>query len=222
MSKVAIVQFDDRNDQDLGPLQVLIARNGDYAKAHGYHHVFTRRPETDVPPYWYKPHLVEKYLLSGFDVVVWLDSDAVVHDFSVPIESFFATGEAFVFSGNLPIWKAGSLFNSGIFFCKGEFGLKLMREWRSLYPAHLWEKRGTEWICKDSRWGGPAYEQGAFADHLLPKYRNDPVFRQLSWKTLQNPYPLKDAFTLHFQVNFRANCLLYVNELAEMFGVVPA
>jgi len=73
MRKVAIVQFDDRSDQELGPMQVLIARNGDYAKMHGYHHEFLRQAEQHLPPYWYKVYLVEKYMRSGFDVVAcWI------------------------------------------------------------------------------------------------------------------------------------------------------
>jgi SEC-C motif/galactosyl transferase GMA12/MNN10 family len=219
MSNVAIIQFDDRSDQELGPLKALIARNGDYAKMHGYHHVFLRQTEKELPPYWYKVYLLEKYLSSGFDIAVWLDTDAVIHDLKTPIESFFAGNEAFVYSDNLPIWKSSYPFNSGILFCKGEFGRALMQEWLSLYPAHLWEKKENEWICKDSRWAGPAYEQGSFMDQLMPKYRSHPALRQLSWKKLQNPYPLKDAFTLHFQQSFRLNCLLYLNDLAEMFGL---
>jgi hypothetical protein len=215
MSDVAIVQFDDRNDQELGPLNVLISRNYDYAKEHGYHHVFVRQPEKDFPPYWNKVYLIEKYLSSGFDIVAWLDTDAVIHDFTISIESLFESREAFVFSNCLPIWKVGTPFDAGVFFCKGQFARDLMQEWRSLYPAHLWEKQGNKWVCRDNRWAGPAYEQGVFAEKLFPKYRSSPFFKQVSWKKLQNPYPLKDSFTLHFAQSFRINCFLYLNDLAE-------
>jgi hypothetical protein len=217
MRRVAIVQFDDRPDQELGPLRVLISRNADYARMHGYHHAFARAPVRDVPPYWNKVYLVDKYL-SEFEIVAWLDSDAVIHDLTMPIESLFATNEAFVFSNALPVWGFDFPFCAGVFFCKGQFGREIVREWGSLYPAHFWEKRGTQWLCKDSRWAGPAYEQGVFIDEIYPKYRSNPAFKQLSWKKLQNPYPLKDAFTLHFPVQFRVNCLLYHHYLAETLG----
>lgn len=219
MSKIAIVQFDDRTDQEIGPMRVLVARNGDYADTYGYHHVFVRQFKKNVPPYWYKVYLVDEYLASGFDTVVWLDSDVVVHDFSIWIESFLANQEAFVFSGDLPIWKSSTPFNAGIFMCRGEFAKKLMKEWLLLYPPHLWTKKGNEWVCKDPRWSGPAYEQGSFTETLLPKYYGTPAFKQLPWKMLQNPYPLKESFTVHFQNTFRPNCMLYVHDLADMLGL---
>lgn len=222
MGKVAIVQFDNRNDQDLGMLEGLIARNSDYANMHGYHHAFERHAGKDVPVYWYKVDLIEKYLASGFDIVAWLDSDAVIHDLTISIDSLFEDNEAFVFSSDLPIWKSVSPFNAGVFFCKGEFARELMQEWRSLFPAHLWEKKGNEWICKDDRWAGPAYEQGTFAEKLLPKYRSSPAFKQVSWKMLQSPYPLKESFTLHFATRFRINCVLYLSDLGKTFGLSQA
>jgi len=66
---------------------------------------------------------------------------------------------------------------------------------------------------------GPGLRAGSFMEHLLPKYGASSFFKQLSWKKFQNPYPLEGAFTLHFQQQFRINCLLYLNDLSEMFGL---
>jgi hypothetical protein len=215
MPRVAIVQFDDRPSENLGPLNALVARNALYARMHGYTHEFSRHLERDVPVYWNKIFLVDRFLNAGYDIVAWLDSDAVIHDFSVPIETLFEKDESFVFASDLPIYTQISPINAGVFFIKGDFGRALMREWLALYPAQLWKKIDGKWNYQDHAWAGAAYEQGSFAETLLPKYAGTPAFRQLSWKKLQSPYPQKDSFTLHFPNKLRMNCLLYLNQLKE-------
>src|SRR5581483_10021283 len=125
MPRVAILQYDDRTDAQLGPLRVLVARNEEYAARQGYTHIFLRAPEKDLPPYWLKVHLIEKYLREGFDIVAWLDSDAVVHDRRLSIPALFEGEAAFVFAGEPPIWARLSPFNAGVFFCKGSFAQTL-------------------------------------------------------------------------------------------------
>ena len=215
MAKVAIVQFDDRPDAQLWPLDRLMARNALYAQRHGYHYEFTRAPERDVPSYWNKIFLAEKFLGAGFDTVAWLDSDAVIHDLDRPIESLAPGPEGFVFSGDLPIWKTVSPINAGVFFAQGDFGRALLAEWAALYPAELWKKTGGKWNFDAHAWAGPAYEQGRFADLLFPKYSGHPAFRQLSWKVLQSPYPVSEAFSLHFPNNLRLNALVYLRQIEE-------
>jgi hypothetical protein len=213
MGKVAIVQFDDRSDAVLGPMRRLIDRNAAYAAARGYTHVLATKPAHDIPIFWNKVHVIAEHLANGFDCVAWLDSDAVVHDFSLDIPALFDGEQAFVFAGDLPVWQRISPFNAGVFFVKGASGLALMREWQALYPAHLWRKQGAEWICPEQPWAGPAYEQGAFAEKLVPKFAASGLLKQLPWQALQSPYPLPQSLTLHFQNSFRANFLLYLKML---------
>lgn len=215
MPKVAIVQFDNRSDADLHPLDLLIARNALYCRKHGYHHAFLRSHDRDIPVYWLKCHLMEEFLSAGFDIAVWLDTDAVIHDLEIPIESFFDGREIFVYSGDVPIWENTSPFNAGVFFCKGGQCRELMQDWLSHYPADSWEKRDNGWVCKDAVWAGPAYEQGCFVNHVLPRYRSTPLFKPLSWKVLQSPYPLDESFTLHFTRLMRGNSYVYLANLAD-------
>jgi hypothetical protein len=210
MSRVAIVQFDDRSDEALGPLIHLVRRNQAYAQSHGYDHVFIRRHDNERPVFWQKVGLIERQLESH-DHVAWLDTDAVMHDFQFSIENLFAGPEAMIFSGDLPIYPAPLPFNAGVFFCRSEKARALMREWRALYPASLWRKTDGEWNFKEHVWAGPAYEQGSFVEKLYPKYVGTPLFRELSWRQLQSPYPIPGSLTLHFANMFRANCYLYLN-----------
>jgi hypothetical protein len=213
--RVAIVQYDNRSGTGFLPLKLLIARNQAYAKLHGYQHFFCQS-EPSLPVYWYKVYLVHQYLSSGFDIVAWLDSDAVFHKFTIPIESLFENSEMFVFSSDLPVFAPPSPFNAGIFLAKGAFGLDLMGEWLSLYPADFWTKQDSQWVCKHPVWAGPAYEQGTFAEKLLPKYEDGPFLKRLPWEMLQNPYPIGESMTLHFPRFFRSNCYIYLTHMAKI------
>jgi galactosyl transferase GMA12/MNN10 family len=213
MNRVAIIQFDDRSDSELGPMLHLVARNAAYARERGYHHAFVRDHDNNVPVFWHKVALIERYL-EDFEFVAWLDTDAVIHDFGLTIEQLFNGPERMIFSADLPIYPVPLPFNAGVFFCRGIAARELMSEWRALYPAHLWRRQGGQWNFQDHVWAGPAYEQGSFAEVLFPKYAPTPAFRQLSWKMLQSPYPLPESFTLHFANMFRPNAILYLNMLA--------
>lgn len=213
MPRVAILQYDDRTDPQLGPLRVLVARNEEYAARQGYTHIFVRAPEKDLPAHWLKVHLIDKYLNSGFDIVAWLDTDAVVHDWTLTIPALFEGEAAFVYAAEPPIWPRVSPFNAGVFFCKGDFARALMREWLALYPAPLWKKQDGQWNYKDHLWAGPAYEQGAFVEQLLPRHAGHPAMRALSWRRLQSPFPLRESLTLHFTNALRANAMVYLELL---------
>ena len=215
MNKVAILQFDDRSDEALGPMRHLVARNAAYAAERGYAHIFVRNHYNAVPVFWHKVDLIERHLAESFEYVAWLDTDAVVHDFSLSIESLFTGPEMMVFSGDLPIYPEPLPFNAGVFFCRGESARELMAEWRALYPSRLWHKQAGQWNFQEHVWAGPAYEQGSFAEKLFPKYAGTPAFRTLSWRQLQSPYPLPESLTLHFANMFRPNCYLYLNALEK-------
>jgi hypothetical protein len=208
MSNVALLQFDDRDDQALYPLDRLAARNAAYAAAHGYEHIFVRSHPNLVPVFWHKLALIEQ-ALANHEFVAWLDTDAVIHDLNLEIEKLFTGPEMMIFSGDLPIYPKPLAFNAGVFFCRGERARALMREWASLYPSQLWRKMDGQWNFADHKWAGPAYEQGSFAEKLLPKYESQ--FRFLPWQLLQSPYPLAQSLTLHFANMFRPNAYLYIN-----------
>jgi hypothetical protein len=212
MSKVVIVQFDDRSDEELGPLAHLVARNAAYAAERGYTHAFIRGHDNQVPVFWHKVALIERYL-GEHEFVAWLDTDAVVHDFQLDIEGLFTGPEMMVFSPDLPIYPVPLPFNAGVFFCRGERARALMQEWQALYPAHLWRKQAGAWNFQEHVWAGPAYEQGSFAEKLYSRYAGTPAFRSLSWRQLQSPYPLPESLTLHFANMFRPNSILYLNAL---------
>ena len=140
MPKVAIVQFDNRPHEKLGLMPHLLQRNRAYAERHGYEHHFFNEATVDLPVYWQKPHLCKQVLGAGYDLVAWVDTDAVFHDFERGIESLFEGGETMVAAGDNPYWSAP--FNAGVFFVRGAGGIPLMDRWLGLFPATAWTRTG--------------------------------------------------------------------------------
>jgi len=215
--KVAIVQFDNRPAGVLGPLTHLLRRNAAYAQRHGYDHHFFDRAYFDLPVYWQKPSLMARVLASGYDLALWLDSDAVVHDADRPVEDLFAGPEIMVGAPDAPPWTAP--FNAGVFAARAAGGETLMRRWADLFPGTAWTRTETAWICQ-AEWAGPDYEQGAFNARLLPGLAASGELRLIDWRTLQSPEPTPQAFTLHFPGPDKSRVTAYL-QLAASPGAGP-
>ena len=210
--KVAVVQFDTRSPEQLGELLVLVHRNRAYAERHGYDHHFLDHAPFDLPVYWQKPSLCRHVLQAGYDLVLWLDTDAVVHDLGRPAETLFEGDEAMAASGDNPFWS--SPFNAGVFAVRGPQGMALMARWEGLFAGTAWSRTDTAWICR-GEWAGPDFEQGAFVARLAPQLSAEGALRLLDWRTLQAPFPLPGAFALHFAGVFKANLPAYLSLLME-------
>lgn len=210
--KIAIVQFDNRPMAQLGAMTLLLQRNAAYAARHGYAYQFLDRAYFDLPTYWQKPSICHRFLQGGYDLVVWLDTDAVVHDLDVAVETLFEGSEVMVAAGDNPLWAAP--FNAGVFAVKAaDGGLELMARWMALFAGTSWTRTETAWVCQDE-WAGPSYEQGAFNLHLLERSKASGALRLIDWRRLQSPFPVPEAFTLHFPGPFKPNIPVYLSTLA--------
>ena len=82
------MQYDDR------PLSVhdrrLLERNRLHCRNHSCDFRFYTSGYESLPPWWVKVALVKDMLDEGYDGVLWVDSDAVVHDFNRSINDVFA------------------------------------------------------------------------------------------------------------------------------------
>lgn len=205
--RVAIVQYDDRPREQIEHVRFLSKLNAIYAKRRNYRYFFHDHLAAELPPYWAKVALVLRYLEQGFDIVLWLDSDAVIHDFSRGVESLFAHGATFVYAPDCPKW--GGVFNAGVFAATSA-AEPMIREWLSRYRARDWRRKGGRWLSKGP-WAGETYEQGAFVAFVMPKYSER--LHCLDWKVLQSPFPLPESFTLHFAGGFLSNAMIYLSAL---------
>ena len=205
--KIAIIQFDDRPASRLGLMPFLVQRNKAYAALHGYDYQFINRQDVDLPVYWLKPLLCRRQLEHGYDLLAWIDTDAVFHDLDRRIEDLFLGPELMVAAGDNPRWTA--TFNTGVFFIKAA-GATILERWSALFAGTGWRRTETAWVC-DDQWAGPSFEQGAFIVHLLDELVGSGALRLLDWRTLQSPFPVPGAFTLHFAGDFKLNLPPYLD-----------
>jgi hypothetical protein len=213
--KAAVLQFDTRPPEQLGELMVLVQRNRAYAARHGYEHLFIGEARFDLPVYWQKPSLAREVLEAGYDLVLWLDTDAVVHDLDRPVDALFEGAETMAASGDNPLWS--SPFNAGAFAVRGPQGAALMARWAALFAGTAWARTETAWICR-GEWAGPDFEQGAFVRSLVPELTAGGALRLLDWRVMQAPFPLPGAFSLHFAGAFKANLPAYLSLLMDEAG----
>ncbi|RAK52819.1 hypothetical protein [Phenylobacterium deserti] len=213
--KIAILQFDNRPIDKLGLMPLLVQRNAAYAARQGYEHHFVTAAPFDLPVYWQKPAMCRHVLRSGYDAVLWLDTDAVVHDLDRRIEDLFQGDELMVGAPDNPHWPQP--FNAGVFAARGEGGAQLMGRWAELFEGTNWERTATAWVCH-GEWAGADFEQGAFNGRLLETLKAAGELRIADWRVLQSPFPVEGAFTLHFAGPFRSNLPVYL----ALDGASPA
>ena len=200
--RIAVCQFEDRDNQD--DLNKLMLQNMEYCRIHGYDHVRLKSLEEQVPPYWAKVFVIRN-ALRDYDVVLMLDSDAVVHGLDKKIgEVLFGFPGEHVFYAD-DVWFSEA--NAGVLIFTKE-AKDIVDFWLSLYHPDMWHynKTSKKWKC-DGIWAGPEYEQGSLIKYIVknPKYTNR--LQALPSRFLQGPWTSSedesDVFTIHFAGGFR-------------------
>jgi len=190
---LCVVQFEDRPPSELGLQSRLPALNRQKCEAEAGCSYILHTDASDAPSYWQKVLLARRYLRSGScSVVIWLDSDAVVHT-SPRRVSELLDGKAMAIPREIPKW--GGPFNAGAWaIAATPAGLRIMDDWAALWQSASarWQRHGPAsrpaWKCDGCRWAfGPWYEQGAFIDSILPEHGEH--VRSVDWSVLNNPCP---------------------------------
>lgn len=167
---VVVIQYETRRDR---ALRLLMKYTEDYCHLHGYTYFCPQEPYS-LPTYWVKVHLLQTVLKSvpvSEDLcVAWMDSDAVFVNPDLRIETILQkSGRDFVTS-----LDPGSTtqMNAGVFFLRRTPQTQqLVDDWMACYNPARWTRDGEKWTTT-GRWAGPDYEQGAFNERILPKYRH--------------------------------------------------
>jgi hypothetical protein len=192
----AIVQYDNRPlDTDT---KALVARNKSYCDKHGYTHIFETK-KYDLPPYWIKVKLVQETLMSRrFSGVLWLDSDAVVHDQEKRLDELVVPNKSFYYCADAPVWD--SAFNAGVWLVLNDaMGNTIMESWMGAYDPTTWNEKGGKWTSTGV-WAGPTYEQGAFLEYIMPRY--DQYMHKYPWSFFQSYEAVPTNFAMHFAGEF--------------------
>lgn len=185
--KILCLQYDDRGD--IYPELSAINRNL------GFEYLFLTESEFNVPPYWVKVFLVDKYL-PDYDFILWLDSDAVIINRSL-LPKF---EKDFIYAPDPPQWNCVpyGTFNAGAFIIKNSpIGLSILQDWKKGYNSEKWENNGG-WKCQ-GEWAGIDYEQGYFCEHLLKKYSEHiQMIPQNIMQALNHEDIIPETFGIHF------------------------
>ena len=173
---VCVVQYDDRPASSLGDMGDLMEHNRRVCEADG-NCSYLRFTHTarDRPAYWEKVALVRRTLRDnpGCDAVVWLDSDAAVHQ-TQSFDRFrlLLDGADGAYSDDPD--PSQHRMNAGVFaFRNSEEGRRLVDAWDAGWEGEshrFWSRNAEtgEWTCRGAkdggcRWGQRHYEQGSFS-----------------------------------------------------------
>lgn len=126
--KVKVLMFSTTNILKYARLSAKI--NEMYCRRHGY--AFEHVVDDDRPgrPVWQKVFLV-KERLPRWDAVVWIDSDAIFNDHTVPLDKWLDSAAEFIICSDWP--NGPSLVNTGVFIAKNTpFCADLMEQWAGM------------------------------------------------------------------------------------------
>ena len=197
-----VLQYDNRPLGDV--LKTLINYNIAYCNKHNYKHMFVNI-DFGLPPYWVKAFFIHTLLNTNkYEGILWLDTDACIHDTNIKLESMIVNDKSFYLSPDNIIWEHYSPFNAGVFFVlNNAMGKEIMSKWISCYNPNLWVKDNQNiWTTTVGHWGGEAYEQGSFTSHVLPIYSNH--IHRFEWNYFQSTYSSihrhknTPVFSVHF------------------------
>lgn len=204
-----VVQYDDRSIEEFNE---LIETNKNYCKKFNIEYLFLNKGYENYPPWWRKVFLVFE-LLSLYEGILWIDTDAVIVG-NKHFKEFFED-KHFVFSPNPPpiFWNKHFDFLTAP-LCAGIWGVKntpegyhLMNTWKNAYNKNNWTYKNNKWIS-NGLYAGRTYEQGSFELN---------IFRVDNFKSITKMYPFyvfnylakrddevigkncsKDIFSIHY------------------------
>lgn len=208
----AILQIENRHNPYF---EYCIMKNKSYALKHDIHHLFYKNGPSNIPYYWWKVFKLHDLLATDkYDIIVWMDSDAYVHQTSKHPRDFF-DAKPMIICGDPPNW--GSPFMAAVFMIKNTpLTKEIVSKWKNLYDPTKWMISNKRWIDKTNEWAGSAYEQGAFVKNILPEYADH--IKIVKWyvfhETKYNK-PHKRTWSVHLPhpfVNTRLKFLQWCND----------
>lgn len=198
--KIAVVTYENR---PLSYLEKFRENHTKYCDLNGYEYFPMNNHilETTVPPWWLKVFIIKEYL-QKFDIVMWIDSDAMFESLETKIESLFENNCSLVISHDKPHHRKPSKINTGV-FASNRQGIPLINSWIERFKPNRWKVVNKQWICT-GEWAGPDYEQGSLIAIL------DSSVEILPWYVLNNhPRSGKKGYVYHFCGSFGKKYLKY-------------
>ena len=206
--KYAVLQYDNRHNNNL---EKLMLKNKNICDNLDIFEYIKPNIDNSISQYWIKVKLTNKLISDDkYDGVLWLDSDAIIHNSQKLIKLINST-PLFLMSGDNPL----SEFCAGVWFVRNNnTGKLLIKQWIQLYYNKyykFWHKDDKTNLFQTNMPFAihPCYEQPAFIKHMLPNYN----ITKVPWYVLNNPFiPLFDnSATLHFYGCFKNTIPIYLH-----------
>lgn len=198
-----------------------------YCSKWGYDYRFINHDIKEMPPYWLKVKDLKNLLndTSKYDMIVYLDLDAIFNDFSVSIEQVIdyvdpnENYEIYVSYDWIVKYNEGK-GNAGVFIVKNTPNAKnIVSKWYNMCVCDnklcnkcaSWEYSQHKWNCPDCKWAGINYEQGS----LNQIYDNNNDIILLNTDYLSNTDYNKQSYVLHLMAhdnNLRKDILKNIYE----------
>jgi len=131
--KIAVVSAYTENIKDL--YKITSKTLVEYCKLHNYHLLISKIVETERPAPWYKLTEILKCLVDGFDIVLWVDCDAIIVNKKIKIEDLIEEDKDFYYASN---WLG---MNSGVMIFRNTDDVKnfLIESWsQEQFVLHPW------------------------------------------------------------------------------------
>lgn len=204
-----------------------------YADNHGYDYKQYNHTPDIMPPYWLRVKDTYDVLMSGdYDVVMYLDLDATVHDFDLPINDVIADNKYDFYIGADPLGfdrpDFNNLVNTGCFIVKNTVWARLfIQMWMNACMnkdgnlsgicESSWKFIDKKWNCSDCKWAGLKYEQGALANLYIMNVNESRdhicIFEE---SIMSNKFPEKKSYILHLMGSTNNERTKIFKNLAEL------
>ena len=190
-----------------------------YCDKFGYDYKMIFHKVDEMPPYWLRVKDIQNFLATtNYEYIMYLDLDAVFHDFNCSI------GQLIESSGNYDMYicqdistipTVNALLNTGSFIIKNtEWSKMFVKTWLNTcfndgystdgicLDSWKFDEASSKWECKNCKWAGIKYEQGALANlyvnNILEARNHICIFTK---DVMCNVNPDLPSFVLHLMAS---------------------
>ncbi len=217
---VVVLQIENRIDPFF---ESAIKLNKSYCDQHQIVHIIQRSGYENIPPYWWKVFAMFELLKTKkYDIVCWIDSDAYVYNTKYDIRLFFDNNVMdMIICSDPPPWT--SKFMAAVFMVKNsQTSINIFKDWLAMYNPSAWQKISNDkWqYIGRGEWAGSDYEQGAFVEAIMSKYKTN--IKILPWYVFHETNflnPHSDCWSIHIPgalANVRNQCMISMKNIEQM------
>ena len=194
--KVAIVSFDNRSSGSF--IELHDQNMYEYCDKWGHEYIRESVKPENVSVYWYKVQMVYDALMTGmYDYVVWIDSDAIITDYSRDIFAILHS-----YNRDIVVGSDNTFFdvaNAGVFaIANTQVGREFVKDWIETIRPYCY--KGGDKLR--GSWALSCYEQGTMNRLIHDKYIGNTATLPLNliyngYRTRQCEMEYSDEFIIH-------------------------